>query len=133
MPRISVTRITDDTPLPDIQRNTLVLKFPLDSWGPLDSEALAKMLREVMRDWNDGRLSFNVEMVSNGLSGCLKRALYEVIAQAAVDEFGTEIVENEDGSRNVSRWSIEADKRYAAMMQPWITSEPEVEIHGPAW
>jgi len=127
-----MTRITADT-LPDIQRNTLVLKFPLDSWGPLDGDALAKMLREVMRDWNDGRHSFNAEMVSNGLSGCLKRALYEVVVQEAIDEFGTEVVENEDGSGNVSRWSIEADKRNAEMKQPWIMSEPEVAIHGPGW
>jgi hypothetical protein len=133
MPRgpISVTSITANTVVPPVERNTLVLKFPLYSEGSLGCEALARMLKDVIRDWNDGRYSFNAEMLGNGLSRCLKRALYEVEAQKASEEFGPEVVESEGGSGYVSRWSLEADKRYAEMRKPWIMVEPEVEILGP--
>lgn len=128
---ISVTTITADTVVPQVEKNTLVLRFPLYSEGPLDGETLAMMLREIMRDWNDGRYSFNAEMMCHGLAGCLRRALYEVEVQKASDEFGHEVIESEDGRSRAARWSIEADKRYAEMRKPWIMTEPEVEILGP--
>lgn len=133
MPRgpISVTPTTADTVVPSVQKNTLVLKFSLHSEGLLDCESLAPMLRDIIRDWEDGRYAFNAEMMCVGLSGCLKRALYEVEVQKASEEFGHEVVENADGSGDVSRWSLEADKRYAEMRKPWIMTEPEVEILGP--
>lgn len=128
---ISVSTITADTVVPPTETHTLVLKFPLHSKGPLDCESLATRLREAIRDWNDGRYSFNAEMLNQGLVGCLDWALYEVEVKKASDEFGHEVVESEDGRSRVARWAIEADKRYAEMRKPWIMAEPEVEILGP--
>jgi len=131
---ISVTTITGgDNSGPRIEKNELVLRFPLHSWGPLeDGDITATMLQHVLREWNDGRYPFEAEMIANGLSTCLKRAQYEVEAQKAQEEFGHEMVVSKDGRSETARWYIEALKRHeAARDRPYIMSEPEVEIHGP--
>jgi len=128
---ISVHRITSDSSIPRIEKNELVLRFPLQSWGPLeDGEITATMLQHVLRDWRDGRYPFEAEMITSGLSRCLKRAQYEVEAQRAQEEFGNEMIVSEDGKSQTAKWHIEAGKRHEASRRysPYIMSEPRVEI-----
>lgn len=123
---IAMYQIGDD--LPEIKDHTLTLKFKLQSWGELDCDELAEMLRHVFQDYSDGRHPFDVEMTTAGLARCLKRAVYHTIEKETQDEFGHERVPHSDGRGYTSKWSIEADKRFAERKRPWINNEPEVEI-----
>jgi hypothetical protein len=105
----------------------LILKFKLRSWEELDPAALAKMLRGVLRDWDEGRYPFEAEMISAGLDRCLRRAVYNTVEEEAREEFGNELVPN-NAKGNTSRAYLEAEKRYAVLKKPWFMPEPEVEI-----
>jgi hypothetical protein len=124
---ISVHTISDD--VPERKDYDVTLTFKLSTFGDsLDCPALTRMLHEVLRDWRDGRYPFMAEMVQHGLSECLKRALYEVVAEEAKKEFGHEMVPHSNGRGHTARWALEADSRFADMEKPWLNSEPEVRI-----
>lgn len=122
-------RIGDNDDLPPIRDYTLTLKFKLQNWGELDDPAeLAKMLQHVLRDWDEGRYPFDVEMIVAGLSRCLRRAAYNVVEKEAQEEFGHETVPTHGGRGETARWYLETEKRFAKIKKPWTNSEPEVEI-----
>jgi len=115
-------------PYLDIKDYTLTLKFPLRNQGELDCAGLAASLRDVLRDWDEGRYPFDAEMISVGVGRCLKHAVYQLISQNAQDEFQHEMVPNASGNGYMSKWHLEAEKRSKVQQHPWIMSEPEVEI-----
>ncbi len=126
---IMSVRIGNDDDLPDIKDYTLTLKFKLQNWGELaDSDELARMLQYVLRDWNEGRYPFDTEMITAGLSRCLRRAAYNVVEKEAQEEFGHETVTTHEGRGEIAKWHLEAEKRFAETKKPWTNSEPEVEI-----
>lgn len=124
---IATYKITGGTSS-DIEDYTLTLKFRLRNQGKLDCAELAEALQNVMRDWDEGRYPFDAEMVSAGLERCLKHAVSSIVTRKAQAEFGHEMVRHAGGSGSTAKWYLEARKRSVARKQPWIISEPVVEI-----
>jgi len=127
---MAVYKLSDDAP--KRKDYDVTLKFKLSTFGnPLDCPALSRMLHEVLCDWREGRYPLTAEMIQYGLSECLKRALYEVVAAEAQKEFGSEMVptiHNDECIGHTAKWLLETNSRFANMEKPWLNSEPEVEI-----
>lgn len=125
---ISSQTISADDPVPEVFEYDLTLSFKLTSQEELDYPELESMLRHVLRDWRDGRHPFNAEMLQEGLSRCLKNAMYHHIERQCQQEFGREMVVSHGGRGKTAKWHIEAQKRYAKCQHPWLQDEPEVTI-----
>lgn len=123
---ISSTTITSDTPTPKTYEYEMTLKFKLTSWDkPLDTE-LGVALSRILRDWNDGRYPFDVEMIQRGLHQCLKQAAYQVVQKAMQEKHGNEMIESADGRSQTAKWYLESQK--VKIEAPYMSSEPEVKI-----
>jgi len=126
MELISSTSITSDTPVPKMYEYEMTLKFKLTSWDkPLDTE-LGVALGRILRDWDEGRYPFDVEMIQRGLHQCLKQAAYQVVQKAMQEKHGNELIESADGRSRTAKWYLESQK--APLDQPDISCEPTVRI-----
>jgi hypothetical protein len=106
----------------------VTLKFRIGTDDPkgLDPK-VAKMLGYRLTDWNDGRRSFETEMIQHGLIELLHAAVKDTIEQAMIELYEQQVVDHGNG-RRTSRWHLESEKKFAAAKKPWITWEPTVEI-----
>jgi len=102
----------------DLQTYKLTLTTDLYSDGPIDPE-VALALNRILHDYCDGRLSFNVEMMIEGLLSCLREAAYLAVKKQMVEKYGNEMVEVAEGHQ-ASRWSIEAKKAFNPEQAPQI-------------
>ena len=122
---IAMYRVTGSEP--ETKDYTLTLEFTLRSCEDLNQDELAKMLQDVLEYTQDGRHTFNAETMQAGLFHCLRQAERQVIESQAQDEFGREVVPRKNG--NDSRWSLEADKRFAKWKKAWFTNAIGVKIN----
>lgn len=120
---ISKTTITNEP----VERHEyeLTLKIPLMFYdGDLDPRT-AQYLQNVLRDWQDGRYPFYVEMIHEGFWKCLTKALTDCIIEDCQTKFGREMVQMSP-THQASKWSLEAAKRKPNM--PHMKEEIEVDI-----
>jgi hypothetical protein len=107
----------------------VTLKFRVGTDDPkgLDTAALTKMLDHRLTSYEDGRRSFDVEMVNYGLIAIIRTAFRDCIDAAMMKLYEHQIVDHGNG-RRTARWYIESEKKFAAAKKPWLCWEPTVEI-----
>lgn len=129
---INITHI-DTYQTPPRHDYTLTLTFKANTWGvPVDPELAAEIQKE-LRNWNEGRYPFMVEMIQQGLSEVVKMAIYRLCDRRAFAQTGNEMVETGPGSFT-SKAHIEGQEAYKAIVDKfdagrlWLDDEPEVKI-----
>jgi hypothetical protein len=103
----------------------MTLKFKVKSGQPLDPN-FAPILADHFRDYEDGRYTFDVEQVQNGLSDCMKRAAQEAVEKAMQEKYGDETVDSVSGFGQTYRWYLESLDATPAV--PHFSDEPTVAI-----
>lgn len=128
---INVTKITNVRPTN--YEYTLTLKFKANTWGaPVDPE-LAKEIERELRNWDEGRYPFMVEMLQRGLDEVIKMAIYRLCDRRAFEQTGNEMIETGPGSFT-SKAHIEGQEAYKAIVDKfdagwlWVDEEPTVNI-----
>lgn len=126
---ISKTTITGGTPPTNDHKYELTLKFKLCTYDEeLDAQALGDMLDNVLRDYQDGRHPFEVEMIISGLDRCLKRARYECVCDQMQEKYGNELVTSADQRSNLARWHLEAGEAIKTAPNPSFYNDARAEI-----
>ncbi|KPK50097.1 MAG: hypothetical protein AMS22_12685 [Thiotrichales bacterium SG8_50] len=113
-----------------MQDYEVTLKFRVGTDDPqgLDCPTLTKMLAHRLTSYEDGRRSFDVELVIHGLIAILHTAFRDCIDDAMMKEYDREIVDHGNG-RRTARWYMESTKKFEAAKKPWISWTPEVTIN----
>lgn len=88
----------------------LTLTVNLTTYDKPINPELAVALNRVLGDWGDGRYSFDVEMMIEGLYRSMKQAAYQVNQKAMYEKYGNEMVPHEDGKGATSKAYLEAQK-----------------------
>lgn len=129
---ISIVTI-DDSPRPECRDYTLTLTFKAQTWGGAVDPDLATQIGNVLRDWRDGRYSFDAEMIQRGLKNVVEQAIFQTCQKRADEKYGNEMVQVSPTCRT-SRAHMEAEKEFKAIMDKfdsgrlWIEHEPKVRI-----
>jgi hypothetical protein len=124
----AVYQISSDFPR-ERKEYELTLKFKVNTFDdPLDCPAIEKMLNHVLNDWREGRHPFEAEMISDGLTRCLKRAMFMAIEEQTQQEFGNEMVPHSDGKGRTARWHLEAGERSKKMQSTYFSDSPKAEL-----
>ncbi len=101
---------------------TLTLKIPLTARDEFSMSMLSRMIEHTLNE----RLycnhpEFDSQLFEYSLVKLLKTAFKDSVGQAMVNEFGTEVVADADGSGSRSRSSIEADKLLSKLDRPRLS------------
>lgn len=134
--KISMTKVNNNGPT---RRDyTVTLTFKAHTWDKKVDPDLATQMGNVLRDWDEGRYPFDVEMVQEGINRVIKQAMYQACQKRADEKYGNEMLPTKDDkgevNGSISRAYMEAQKEYDELLKDhksgrlWLDFEPKVRI-----
>jgi hypothetical protein len=118
----------------DHHKYTITLTFKAETWGPPVDFDLANQIEKELRNWDEGRYPFDVEMIHHGLDSVIQWAIYQVCKNKADKKYGCEMVQISPTSR-ASKAMLEASKEHKKIINNFAsgrlhlnTDEPRVKI-----
>lgn len=101
------------------------LEFQINGEVPAD---FAEQVEGVLKDWQEGRYLFAVEMLQRALQDILKIAIKRSLRDKYFNTYGNECVQMQPGWQT-ARWVIEATKEFEELERkglPQISGPPRV-------
>jgi hypothetical protein len=88
------------------------IEINLDNLDGVTIQDIQRHLDYILNDRNDGRYPFNVELLLNGLHGCIQEAVKQAVEEIQHGRYKGQYIssETEHSTSTVAKWVLVAEK-----------------------